>query len=97
MIFINIDVIQTGRGTSTFDGTAIAAAVVNYLCKVGCRTLFSTHYHSLVESFKHHSEIALGHMVNIYFYFMLLSYFTNCNISNTNYQQISIIEETRII
>ena len=35
---------ELGRGTATFDGCAIAVAVVNYLCHIGCRTLFSTHY-----------------------------------------------------
>jgi len=38
---------ELGRGTATYDGTAIAGAVVTWLAKVGCRTLFSTHYHSL--------------------------------------------------
>ncbi len=39
-------------GTSTFDGLAIAWAVVEYLCdkqKVGAKTLFATHYHELSE------------------------------------------------
>ena len=41
---------ELGRGTSTFDGTAIAHAVVHHLATVTrCRTLFATHYHSLVE------------------------------------------------
>ena len=36
---------EVGRGTSTFDGLAIAQAVVEYLQgRVGCRTLFATHY-----------------------------------------------------
>ncbi len=44
---------ELGRGTSTFDGTAIAYAVVNKLCsnEIGCRTMFATHYHSLVQEF----------------------------------------------
>lgn len=54
----------TGRGTSTYDGTAIASAVVTELVQKQCRTLFSTHYHSLVEDFKTNSLVALGHMVN---------------------------------
>ncbi len=29
------------------DGTAIAGAVISYLAKRGCRTLFATHYHNL--------------------------------------------------
>ena len=36
---------EVGRGTSTFDGLAIAKAVVEHLQgSVGCRTLFATHY-----------------------------------------------------
>ena len=36
---------ELGRGTATFDGTAIAYAVVDDLAGRRCRTLFSTHYH----------------------------------------------------
>jgi DNA mismatch repair protein MutS len=40
---------EIGRGTSTFDGLAIAWAVAEYLDEViGCRALFATHYHELV-------------------------------------------------
>jgi len=36
---------EVGRGTSTYDGLAIAQAVVEHLqAQVGCRTLFATHY-----------------------------------------------------
>ncbi len=41
---------EIGRGTSTFDGMSIARAVVEYLTenkKLGCKTLFATHYHEL--------------------------------------------------
>ncbi len=39
---------EIGRGTSTFDGLAIARAVAEYtLKKVGAKTLFATHYHEL--------------------------------------------------
>ncbi len=41
---------EIGRGTSTFDGLAIAWAVVEYICKnLNCKTLFATHYHELSE------------------------------------------------
>ncbi len=39
---------EVGRGTSTYDGLAIARAVVEYVHdRVGARTLFATHYHEL--------------------------------------------------
>ena len=54
-----------GRGTATYDGTAIASAVVKELAEeVKCRTIFSTHYHSLVEEFTNNPCITLGHMVS---------------------------------
>ncbi|XP_051866727.1 DNA mismatch repair protein Msh6 [Pristis pectinata] len=54
---------ELGRGTATYDGTAIASAVVKELAEnTKCRTLFSTHYHSLVEDFSHSSAVSLGHM-----------------------------------
>ena len=43
---------EIGRGTSTYDGLAIARAVVEYLHNhpgLGAKTLFATHYHELVE------------------------------------------------
>jgi len=41
---------EIGRGTSTFDGLSIAWAVAEQLHdKVGCRTLFATHYHELQD------------------------------------------------
>ena len=56
--------ILLGRGTATYDGTAIASAVVNELARVrSCRTLFSTHYHSLVDEFSNDHAFQLGHMV----------------------------------
>uniref|UniRef100_A0A672MY26 DNA mismatch repair protein n=1 Tax=Sinocyclocheilus grahami TaxID=75366 RepID=A0A672MY26_SINGR len=56
---------ELGRGTATYDGTAIASAVVQELSeKICCRTLFSTHYHSLVEDHVQDPAVRLGHMVN---------------------------------
>ncbi|MDF1799795.1 MAG: DNA mismatch repair protein MutS, partial [Planctomycetota bacterium] len=41
---------EVGRGTSTFDGLAIAWALVEHLYgKVGARALFATHYHQLTS------------------------------------------------
>ncbi len=40
---------EIGRGTSTYDGLAIAWAVAEYLHALGCKTLFATHYHYLNE------------------------------------------------
>ena len=57
---------ELGRGTATYDGTAIACAVVSELSRhIKCRTLFSTHYHSLVEEFSADDNVRLGHMVSL--------------------------------
>ena len=41
---------EIGRGTATFDGMALAQAILEYLHeRVGCITLFSTHYHELTQ------------------------------------------------
>jgi DNA mismatch repair protein MutS len=41
---------EIGRGTSTYDGVAIAWAVTEHLHdRVGCKTMFATHYHELMQ------------------------------------------------
>ncbi|KAJ3705799.1 hypothetical protein LUZ61_009504 [Rhynchospora tenuis] len=54
---------ELGRGTSTSDGQAIAASVLEYLVRhVQCRGLFSTHYHRLAVDYEKDTKIALCHM-----------------------------------
>jgi DNA mismatch repair protein MSH6 len=54
---------ELGRGTSTFDGTAIASATVQHLVERNkCLTLFATHYHSLLDEWSENVNVKLGHM-----------------------------------
>ncbi|ORY03012.1 DNA mismatch repair protein Msh6 [Basidiobolus meristosporus CBS 931.73] len=54
---------ELGRGTSTFDGYAIAYSVLHYLSTyVGCLGLFSTHYGMLTTEMEKTKNIALMHM-----------------------------------
>ena len=54
---------ELGRGTSTFDGTAIASASVKHLVECNrCLTLFATHYHSVLDEWKEEPSVRLGHM-----------------------------------
>ena len=43
---------EVGRGTSTYDGLAIAQSIIEYIhcnSELKCRTLFATHYHELIS------------------------------------------------
>ncbi|KPM06281.1 DNA mismatch repair protein Msh6-like protein [Sarcoptes scabiei] len=54
---------ELGSGTSTFDGTAIASAIITNLTeKNHCRIIFSTHYHSILDEVDGKSNIKLGYM-----------------------------------
>ena len=56
---------ELGRGTSTFDGLAVARAVVEFIHnhpKLKTRTLFATHYHELAEL-----QNILPHLENLHF------------------------------
>jgi DNA mismatch repair protein MutS len=53
---------EVGRGTSTYDGVAIAHSCLEYIHdKIGCRTLFATHYHELAMLDEHFSNIKNYH------------------------------------
>ncbi len=51
---------EIGRGTATYDGMAIAQAVLEHVSdplRLGCKTLFATHYHELTALADTHPEI----------------------------------------
>ena len=51
---------EIGRGTATYDGMAIAQAVLEHVCdplRLGCKALFATHYHELTNLADSHPEI----------------------------------------
>ncbi|MDU1582656.1 MAG: DNA mismatch repair protein MutS, partial [Peptoniphilus harei] len=49
---------EVGRGTSTFDGLAIANAIIEYIAEnIKAKTLFATHYHELVHLEKKYDSV----------------------------------------
>ncbi len=57
---------ELGRGTSTFDGYAIAKSVLRYLTSdIKCRGLFATHYHMLLDDFRGVEGVSSYHMACI--------------------------------
>ena len=54
---------ELGRGTSTFDGMSLARAILEYVTNsIGCKTLFSTHYHELVDLENKYKKIKNVHV-----------------------------------
>ncbi|KAH0610345.1 uncharacterized protein H6S33_011872 [Morchella sextelata] len=54
---------ELGRGTSSYDGVAVAQAVLHHVAThMGCIGYFATHYHSLASEFSHHPEIEARRM-----------------------------------
>ena len=54
---------ELGRGTATYDGTAIAGAVVEHLVdRSRARTMFATHYHSLAQGAEQRAGLRAAHM-----------------------------------
>ncbi|KAI5917908.1 muts domain V-domain-containing protein [Camillea tinctor] len=54
---------ELGRGTSSYDGVAVAQAVLHHVAThIGCVGFFATHYHSLAAEFENHPEIRAKRM-----------------------------------
>ena len=54
---------EIGRGTATYDGMALAQAMLEYIDEaIGSKTLFSTHYHELTELAEEHQSMRNVHV-----------------------------------
>ena len=54
---------EIGRGTSTYDGMALAQAMIEYIIRnIKAKTLFSTHYHELTEMAEKNAGIRNVHV-----------------------------------
>lgn len=54
---------EIGRGTATYDGMALAQAMLEYIDEaIGAKTLFSTHYHELTELAEEHQSMCNVHV-----------------------------------
>ena len=54
---------EIGRGTSTYDGMALAQAMIEYIMRnIKAKTLFSTHYHELTEMAEKNAGIRNVHV-----------------------------------
>lgn len=54
---------EIGRGTATYDGMALAQAMLEYIDEaIGAKTLFSTHYHELTELAEEHQTMRNVHV-----------------------------------
>ena len=54
---------ELGRGTATFDGMSLAQAILEYIHDhIGCKTLFSTHYHELTDLEKNLKKLKNKHV-----------------------------------
>lgn len=50
---------ELGRGTSSYDGVAVAQSVLHHIAThIGCVGFFATHYHSIATEFAGHPEVA---------------------------------------